>query len=357
MTVVDGLSRSLSTLKDEEASKNRLQKERAALIIAAAEMGERPALATKDWRAPRRVREAYPELWGEYENSFGRDPLDLCAWLVAILDYRTHSDAGDASTIRQLERATLYLNFITSARLSAWLLAAVSLVFLFASSTDMTRPGNYTSASMLYAGIQALCFFTVGDEIVQWSVSRASGWTTYWFWLLTRALLFAAVIVWACRRVGVPRLLAGPRALPVLGWSAVALGLILVLQEASSVLLGEVSPLVYLRPQATALGPELLIVAAFSFLLTPVLEELIFRELLFSGLQAQLGSRLAIAISALSFAAIHVGTVDHVLFALFVGIALAVVRSRSGSLLPCVVCHSTVNTWWWFRDFILASIG
>ncbi len=83
-----------------------------------------------------------------------------------------------------------------------------------------------------------------------------------------------------------------------------------------------------------------------------VCEEILFRGVLLPSLWRRVGSVAAVIGSAILFASIHPDYIDaspdvafdRVPFALFMGLALGALRVRSGSLLPCILAHATVNT-------------
>lgn len=89
-------------------------------------------------------------------------------------------------------------------------------------------------------------------------------------------------------------------------------------------------------------------VAVFAILVAPLMEELIFRGVLFSIFEHQVGVRFAIVSTAALFAAVHIpeywGAWNHVLFIFFVGLALSLARGVTGSLPPSVVLHLTYNS-------------
>jgi hypothetical protein len=77
-------------------------------------------------------------------------------------------------------------------------------------------------------------------------------------------------------------------------------------------------------------------------LAAPVAEELFFRGLLFGGLRRRFGFRAAALISAAVFAAFHV--LPLLMPLLFVvGLGLAWVYERRGSLLPAMAAHAAFN--------------
>lgn len=93
---------------------------------------------------------------------------------------------------------------------------------------------------------------------------------------------------------------------------------------------------------------------ACSMLLTGVLEELIFRGLLFRAMSRS-NVRSAIVVSSLTFGIGHIvnlingsGTnvlsnLLQVMYAVAIGFAFVEVFYRGGSLIPCILCHSVFN--------------
>ena len=77
----------------------------------------------------------------------------------------------------------------------------------------------------------------------------------------------------------------------------------------------------------------------------PFVEELFFRGAGWNVLRRAFGNRLTIVLTALPFAALHGGQYDvpTLLVALAVGLALGVVRYRTGSVAPCILAHALNN--------------
>jgi membrane protease YdiL (CAAX protease family) len=90
----------------------------------------------------------------------------------------------------------------------------------------------------------------------------------------------------------------------------------------------------------------------------PLVEELIYRRVLWSGLRVKVSAFHATWISALLFSLRH-GAVDSFLPHFLAGLVFAQIWSRTGSLLSCIVAHGTVNAvtvvvllsdrWGWLR--------
>lgn len=80
-----------------------------------------------------------------------------------------------------------------------------------------------------------------------------------------------------------------------------------------------------------------------------VCEELLFRGFVLQALRSAMGAAAAVVVSAALFAAIHLdpsgggATLYRVPFAFLVGVGLAVLRLRTGSLVPAMIAHAVVN--------------
>lgn len=76
--------------------------------------------------------------------------------------------------------------------------------------------------------------------------------------------------------------------------------------------------------------------------IVPIGEEVFFRGFVYSGLRARWGVAVGLVGSAVFFAAVHVQLV-HGLPIFVVGLLLAVLYERTGSLLPPIVAHALYN--------------
>jgi hypothetical protein len=90
-------------------------------------------------------------------------------------------------------------------------------------------------------------------------------------------------------------------------------------------------------------GPVDGLAALAAIALVPaVSEELVMRGVLLPALVPRLGAAKAVVASAFAFAAMH-GDLYRFLFTLGVGLVLGAVRLRSGSLVPPILAHATLN--------------
>ena len=88
-------------------------------------------------------------------------------------------------------------------------------------------------------------------------------------------------------------------------------------------------------------------VGAFAVFIAPVVEELVFRGLLFAVVERTMGLPIAVVITALLFAGLHVPEYwhawNHLLMILAVGLVFSMARGVSESLMPSIVLHIGYN--------------
>jgi len=89
-------------------------------------------------------------------------------------------------------------------------------------------------------------------------------------------------------------------------------------------------------------------VGGFAILVAPLMEELIFRGLLFGIFEHRVGLRFAVLVTAVLFAGLHVpeywGAWNHALMILVVGLTFSLARGITGSLAPSVILHIAYNS-------------
>ena len=86
-----------------------------------------------------------------------------------------------------------------------------------------------------------------------------------------------------------------------------------------------------------------LLPSLFAFaVLAPVVEELIFRGLLYGWIESRWGSKVALVVSSLAFAAAHF-ELAHILLVLPLGFLFGWLRRRTNSLMPSMVSHIVNN--------------
>ncbi len=333
--VASKLSETIPVLESTRGGDEALRDAREAYIAAtnANERALKSFEANPPWMSP-------GETAGSEGNS--RDP-----WLALLLRYRE----GDVTAIAP---ARGYLKLVSAVRLVAWILAISSVVILLHSRIKPDERRKRPEWQMLYWWLQALCLFVVGIDILEKLMLEAQSQFTFMLSEVAQAVVLIAVSVLVFRRVGFSRSLSSSTIESSLRWSVVGVGLIIGLNGIRAWFAGELSPMLYQgRPLGiTSYRMGLIIVP--SIVLVPVVEEMLFREMLYRATRAWLGWASWLAVSSLLFASIHVGAVEHLTFATLTGISLGVVRERSGSVVPCLVAHSVINGWWWLQDALIA---
>jgi membrane protease YdiL (CAAX protease family) len=87
-------------------------------------------------------------------------------------------------------------------------------------------------------------------------------------------------------------------------------------------------------------------IEAFSLVIAaPISEEIFFRGVLFAGLRRQEPLMAAALISAAIFGVMHAGTgISAVPVIIVIGVMLAVLYEKTGSLIPCILFHAILNS-------------
>jgi membrane protease YdiL (CAAX protease family) len=81
------------------------------------------------------------------------------------------------------------------------------------------------------------------------------------------------------------------------------------------------------------------------YLISPLVEELVFRGLVQTRLRKAMSAFWAVLLSALLFSAVHLmtGSVMTVIFTFAIGLVCALAYEKTGSLLPAIVAHIVCN--------------
>ena len=89
------------------------------------------------------------------------------------------------------------------------------------------------------------------------------------------------------------------------------------------------------------------VVAFLATFTAPLVEEVVYRGILYSAIQRSIGVKGAIAIVTALFALVHVpqywGSPGTILLICLLSLVLTLVRVRTGNLLPCIVLHTIFN--------------
>lgn len=90
--------------------------------------------------------------------------------------------------------------------------------------------------------------------------------------------------------------------------------------------------------------PWIVAFLALAVLVGPIGEELLFRGWMYTSLRARFGLRVAVLVTAVLFALAHWESTHLYALAVFpVGLALAIVRERTGSIAPTITFHAIYN--------------
>ena len=82
---------------------------------------------------------------------------------------------------------------------------------------------------------------------------------------------------------------------------------------------------------------------ALATVVAPVVEETVFRGMLYTALRAQMRVWPAALVSGGIFAVVHPTLPGQFLPILALGVVLAILREKTGSLAPSMVCHAINN--------------
>lgn len=86
----------------------------------------------------------------------------------------------------------------------------------------------------------------------------------------------------------------------------------------------------------------------FAIAIAPVVEELVFRGLLFAIIERVMGMRFAVLITAVLFAGLHIPEYwhawNHVFMILLVGMVFSLARGLTGCLTPSIILHIGYNS-------------
>jgi uncharacterized protein len=166
---------------------------------------------------------------------------------------------------------------------------------------------------------------------------------------VTQAALLAVAGIF----VAAPRALAGLRFIPEHGlWRSVGFGVLLAVPawigaQLVAVITARLLELVGLRPEEgvaeAAIGlVDPIVLAIALMVVAPVAEEIFFRGIVYNAWLREFGVRRAVIGSAALFALIH-GSIFVVPAIFALGIALALLYRRTGSLPASIAMHATFN--------------
>ena len=107
--------------------------------------------------------------------------------------------------------------------------------------------------------------------------------------------------------------------------------------------------------------PSIVLFVIFGIVFAPLLEEIIFRGFIFTALMDLYGWKVAVPVTSVLFAALHIsqltGNLPTVVLILLVGYVLTVVRHRTDSVIPSIIIHTTYNATVFAAGVLLGPSG
>ena len=93
----------------------------------------------------------------------------------------------------------------------------------------------------------------------------------------------------------------------------------------------------------TISGGGIFLTALFAAVAGPICEELAFRGIIYTGIRKSGSALQAIIISGLLFGLFHMN-INQAVYAFALGVFFGAVREVTGSIIPPIICHMTVNS-------------
>jgi len=241
--------------------------------------------------------------------------LALSAFLLAQLGRRARSVSLPAPSWQRLD---------VLACLFGWFFVQI-LAFQAASLITPHLPGIETPvritvqglASLVYCGVLLAVPLGRGQSLVALGIGSdtiASG-------------LFQGIVVWACALPGLFAVLLGVHVLFLL------LGVEPERQEVVKLFQGSI---------ARGEVPLAIALLGFGVLVAPLLEELLFRAIIYRWLAQRFGVAAGAALSGIGFGLVHTSASAFIPITLL-GILLALLLERTGNLWSCIALHSVFN--------------
>jgi uncharacterized protein len=194
---------------------------------------------------------------------------------------------------------------------------ALNLVLLAAAATTGGAPAKNGAVLTVFVALQdlvivaAAALFSIARYCVGWAQLGLRGFNVPLGCGLSAALLFASYVVRICY-----------------GLVALAFGYKPALQD------------VLLRLDTEGFGLVLTLIAAA--VVAPIAEEIFFRGFLYGGLRGRIGAIGAMLVSTLFFTALHF-SIDQFIPIFFLGLFLAWLYEKTGSLYPGILLHLSNN--------------
>jgi membrane protease YdiL (CAAX protease family) len=92
----------------------------------------------------------------------------------------------------------------------------------------------------------------------------------------------------------------------------------------------------------------ILALGTFAIVIAPIVEEVVFRGLLFAICERTLGVNFAVIVTAVLFATLHIPEYwpawNHIFIIFLVGLVFSFARGRTGALTPSIFLHAGYNS-------------
>ncbi len=184
-----------------------------------------------------------------------------------------------------------------------------------------------------YLGIHYACAYTLPLSATGYTVCAN----------VTAVLMFALVCI---LRKKDPLSVAGVRVMPLSRWlAAVGAGVggcLLVRMMMLTVPFPESWTESYAERVELAQQAPVWVLYLSSVIVAPIVEELIFRGLIFRSLKGGMPRIVAALVSSAVFAVLH-GTIMWMLYTFLLGLVLCVLYEKTRSLWACIACHMAFN--------------
>lgn len=206
--------------------------------------------------------------------------------------------------------------------------------------------------ALLAANLIVLMGYTVLRPFMRWHARVESLGHNTFFVLILQCLIYLFVLAYL---VLLARIVHHRQFWKSLGWRKPTPSRVVLLVVAGAVLAVLISLAPPLLPDTQTFPLEQLFTSpaasyalgVFAIGIAPVVEELVFRGLLFAVFERAAGLTFAIAGTATLFAALHIQEYwhawNHLLMIFVVGAVFSVARGKSGSLTPSVFLHVGYN--------------
>ncbi|WP_017471213.1 CPBP family intramembrane glutamic endopeptidase [Amphibacillus jilinensis] len=237
-----------------------------------------------------------------------------------------HQPSNSSNQEKRVPRWAQFIGFIftylgLSIGLAMVIIMLASVIDLFqgTESADQLSMTQYVSIIDAVAFVFALLIFSSIRLFIRdtFSWSYLKQWHTYLYLVITFALVYLSqyliIDVWQLEQAG--------SQVDLFGLDQIDLG-----------------------------GLNLILLVIAFVIIAPILEEILFRAVIFGFLKAKFGLVIALVVSSLIFGLLHPG---HILSASIMGMAITLLYVKSNTLLSAIIFHMVWNA---FATYALLSL-